>query len=108
MIEAIKKLFGFGPEVDYKELVNQGAIIIDVRTKSEYQGGHVKKSTNIPLDSLASQLKQLKNKDQIIITCCASGMRSGRAASLLKSNGYSSVYNGGGWQSLLNKLQSPH
>jgi phage shock protein E len=104
MIAALKKLFGIGPGVDYKELITQGAVIIDVRSKSEYQGGHVKNSKNIPLDSLAGQLKQFKNKEQIIITCCASGMRSGKAASLLKSSGYSHVYNGGGWQSLQSKL----
>ena len=104
MFETLKKIFGIGPGVNYKELVEQGALIVDVRTKGEYQSGHIKKSLNIPVDSIQGQLKQFKKKDQVIITCCASGMRSGRAASILKSSGYTNVYNGGGWASLNSKL----
>jgi phage shock protein E len=48
-------------------------------------------------------MKQFK-KDQMIITCCASGMRSASAKSILKTNGFLAVYNGGGWQSLELKL----
>jgi phage shock protein E len=47
-------------------------------------------------------LKKLK-KDQAIITCCASGMRSSSAKSILKSNGFE-AHNGGGWTSLQAKL----
>ncbi len=43
----LDKLFG-GPKVDLKELVKQGAVIVDVRTPAEYQGGHIKGSINIP------------------------------------------------------------
>ncbi|HEY4629318.1 MAG TPA: rhodanese-like domain-containing protein, partial [Flavobacterium sp.] len=39
-----------------------------------------------------------------IITCCASGMRSASAKSILKSSGFTKVYNGGGWSSLKNKI----
>ena len=104
MINFIKKLFGANPPVDYAELVKSGAIIIDVRTKGEFQSGHIKKSINIPVDSLSSQLVKLKDKNQVIITCCASGMRSGRAKSMLKSMGYANVHNGGSWSGLENKL----
>ena len=103
MLQTIKNLFGLGPKVDYKELVNQGAIIIDVRTKGEYQGGHIKGSVNIPLNTLQGHLTKLK-KDKPIITCCASGMRSSSAKSVLQSHGFKEVYNGGGWSSLQNKL----
>ena len=44
------------------------------------------------------------DKNKPIITCCASGMRSASAKSILKSNGFSQVYNGGGWSSLRNKI----
>ena len=105
MIDAIKKLFGFGPSTNYAELVKQGAIIVDVRSKGEYSGGHVNGSINIPLDTLSSNLDKLKDKNKAIITCCASGMRSASAKGILKSKGYTSVYNGGGWSSLNNKLR---
>jgi rhodanese-related sulfurtransferase len=41
---------GMGPKTDYSELVKQGAIILDVRSKGEFVGGHIKGSINIPLD----------------------------------------------------------
>jgi rhodanese-related sulfurtransferase len=103
MINTIKNLFGFGPKVDYAELVKQGAVILDVRSKVEFQGGHIKGSINISVDSLNSNINKLK-KDKPIITCCASGMRSANAKNILKSNGFTEVHNGGGWSSLQNKL----
>lgn len=104
MINAIKNLLGFGPKVDYAQLVKDGAIILDVRSKGEYQGGHIKGSINISVDTLSNNLSKLK-KDKPIITCCASGMRSASAKSILKSNGFTEVHNGGGWSSLQNKIR---
>jgi len=103
MIDTLKQLFGFGPKVDYAQLVKQGAIILDVRSKGEYQSGHIKGSINISVDTLSNNLSKLK-KDKPIITCCASGMRSAQAKSILKSNGYTEVHNGGGWSNLQNKI----
>jgi rhodanese-related sulfurtransferase len=104
MIPFLKKIFGFGPSINYSELVQQGAIILDVRSKAEFSGGHIKGAVNIPVNVLNSHLGQLKDKNKTIITCCASGMRSASAKSILKSNGYTNVYNGGGWSSLHSKL----
>ena len=104
MIQAIKNLLGLGPKVDYSELVKQGAIILDVRNKGEYEGGHIKGSLNIPVDSLSNNIKKFKDKNKTIITCCASGARSAMAKGILKSNGFSSVHNGGSWHSLKNKI----
>ena len=106
MFDSIKKLFGFGPSVNYADLVKQGAIILDVRSKGEYSGGHINGSVNISVDTLSSNLSKLKDKNKTIITCCASGMRSASAKSILKSNGYTNVYNGGGWSNLKNKITS--
>lgn len=104
MINTIKNLFGFGAKVNYANLVKQGAIILDVRSKGEYQGGHIKGSINIPVDTLNNNLSKLK-KDKPIITCCASGIRSASAKNILKSNGFTEVHNGGGWMSLQNKIR---
>jgi len=104
MLEAIKKLFTGGPSVDLKEVMRKGAVIIDVRSKAEFQSGHIKGAINIPLQSLSSGLSKI-SKDKPVITCCASGMRSASAKSVLQSNGYAEVYNGGGWMSLNNKIR---
>ena len=104
MIQTLKNIFGFGPKVNYAELVKNGAIILDVRTTGEYQGGHIKGSINIPLQSLNSNIARIK-KDKPVITCCASGMRSATAKSILQSKGFTDVHNGGGWMSLQNKIR---
>ncbi len=103
MIQSIKSLLGFGPKVNFQDLVKNGAQIIDVRTKGEFQSGHIKGSKNIPLQSLGGQLSKIK-KGQTVITCCASGMRSASAKKILKSNGFDEVHNGGGWMSLEGKI----
>lgn len=104
MLDTIKNLFGFGPKVDYAELIKQGAIILDVRSAGEFSGGHIKGAINISVDSLGRNLNKLKDKNRPIITCCASGMRSASAKNILTSNGYTQVYNGGSWGSLQYKL----
>ncbi|MGZ5283038.1 MAG: rhodanese-like domain-containing protein, partial [Bacteroidia bacterium] len=48
----------------------------------------------------------LKDKNKTIITCCASGMRSASAKSILAMNGYTNVYNGGSWSGLKSKINS--
>ncbi len=98
----LSNLFGI-KSVDFKELMQNGAVIVDVRTPAEYNSGHIKGSINMPLQSLNNTMNKLK-KDKPVITCCASGMRSGSAKAILKSNGFSQVENGGGWTSLRSKI----
>jgi len=104
MIQVLKKLFGLGPKIDYKELVERGAQIIDVRTKGEFQQGHIKGSINIPLQNLRNNVSKIK-KGKPLITCCASGSRSASARNILKVSGFNEVHNGGGWMRLQNKIR---
>lgn len=103
MIDFLKKLLGLGPATDFKALLKEGAQIIDVRTKAEFDQGHVKGAVNIPLNNLSNHYAKMK-KDKPIITCCASGVRSAQAKNILKANGFARVYNGGGWSSLKRKI----
>lgn len=105
MISTIKQLLGLGPKTDLSQLVKDGAVIVDVRTPGEYASGHIRGSVNIPLDKLSQNLNKL-SKDKAIITCCASGMRSASARSILKSRGYDRVYNGGGWAGLRSRISA--
>jgi phage shock protein E len=99
MFEFLKNLFSSKPKADLGEIIKNGAIIIDVRSKGEFQQGHLKGSINIPLKNLEEHLPKLK-KDKATVLCCASGARSGAAKGILKSNGFTEVYNGGSWMSL--------
>ena len=102
MLALLKKLFG-GASVNYKELVSNGAIIVDVRSAGEYKAGHIPGSKNFPLDNIRTKVADLKKLNKPVITVCRSGARSGMAKGILKSSGIE-VYNGGPWTSLKSKL----
>ena len=104
MIDLLKKAFKIGPSVDYAELVKQGAVILDVRTKGEYKGGHIQGSINIAVDELLNNLHRFPDTQKTIITCCATGFRSASANRMLRSKGYNNVHNAGSWVSLQNKI----
>lgn len=87
-------------KTDFRALLNQGAVIIDVRSPSEYKSGGLPGSENIPLGSIPSKIKQIKSLDIPVICVCASGMRSGAASSQLKAAGIES-YNGGAWTKMI-------
>lgn len=79
---------------------SEKAVVIDVRTKAEYGGGHVANSLNIPLNEISSNIEKIKKMNKTIILCCASGNRSGQATRILKEKGLENVYNGGSWSNV--------
>ena len=96
--------FLFGNKNDMiKNFQTKGAVIIDVRTPGEYSQGAINGSKNIPLQTISSKINEIKKLNKPIITCCASGMRSSNAASILKNHDIE-VINGGGWMSLNSNL----
>jgi len=101
MLGFLRKLFG---GTDIKPFLENGATIIDVRTPEEFKGGSATGAKNIPLPSIGNHIDKIKKMKQPIITCCASGMRSGLAAKRLKSYRIE-AYNGGSWQKV-EKLNS--
>jgi phage shock protein E len=74
--------------MEAKQLVAQGALLLDVRTPAEFGPHHIKGAKNIPVQSLASRLGELPPKSTPIVVYCQSGMRSSSAASLLRKDGY--------------------
>lgn len=99
MLDFLKQILGGGPNIDLADLKSRGAVILDVRSPQEFKSGHAKGAVNIPVDALPSKLGGL-DKNKPVITCCASGMRSASAASILKANGFTEVVNGGPWQNV--------
>ena len=83
-------------KVDLSDDLKAGAKVIDVRTPSEFQGGHVKDSINIPLNTVEANVEKINNMNCKIIFCCASGNRSGQATAIIKQKGIDCV-NGGSW-----------
>lgn len=89
------KLFGGGSD-NLQAFKDRGAVVIDVRTPAEFKGGHVKGAKNYPLQTIQGKAGEIAKLNKPIILCCASGMRSGQATSILKSAGIECV-NGGSW-----------
>jgi rhodanese-related sulfurtransferase len=82
-----------GP-ADAVRLLNQGAVLVDVRSKAEFDGGHIIDARHVPQDEIAGAGETLKKyKDKVVITCCESGMRSGAAARVLQAQGFTKVVN---------------
>lgn len=98
MLSFIKNLF---KSPDLAQLIKEGAVIVDVRSKAEYSTGHVKGSINIPLEQVGASVDKLKSHKHII-TCCRSGTRSGMAKRTLQAKGLQNVVNGGSWQNVNN------
>lgn len=69
------------------ECLSQKPLIIDVREKEEFAGGHIPGAKNIPL----GELDQYKGKKTKVYVVCQSGMRSKQGATLLNAKGYEAV-----------------
>jgi len=84
-------------EISYKKLEemikqNVNAILLDVRSKQEFEEGHLEGAINIPLYELEKQIEKLPDKSCTILIYCASGYRSKQAKEKLESLGYENVY----------------
>jgi rhodanese-related sulfurtransferase len=75
-------------------MMNDGAVLVDVRSVNQFKDGHIAGARNVPGDQIADGAKALeKFRDKTIITCCESGITSGSAARKLTELGYKQVFN---------------
>jgi rhodanese-related sulfurtransferase len=81
----------------HRELVREGALLLDVRTPEEFAGGHVPEAVNIPVDQLPARLAEVGARKKIVVYC-RSGARSARAAAVLRAAGHE-VHDIGGMSS---------
>ncbi|QSZ41061.1 rhodanese-like domain-containing protein [Sulfurimonas aquatica] len=70
-----------------RKAVENGAVIIDVRTYQEYRRSHIPNAINIPVEELFKTLSRVP-KNKALVLYCRTGSRSGAAAQLLYQNGY--------------------
>ena len=66
-------------------------MVLDVRTISEYDGGHLQGAINIPVEVLTQYLSQLNKNDELLVYC-RTGNRSTTAVGILRENGYDRIY----------------
>lgn len=76
-----------------KEMIDRGEVfILDVRTQEEYNAGHIKGSTLIPVQVLDKRFNELP-KDRKLLVYCRTGHRSVQASEILVNNGFKEIYN---------------
>lgn len=79
--------------------IENGAIILDVRTEKEFTMGHIDGSINISLGTIRKRYTEL-DTNKTYITCCSHGLRSVKVEKILKEKGFKNVFNGGAWSDL--------
>ena len=85
-------------EKDAVTRLKSGALVIDVRTPAEFNASHLPSAINIPLDQIETALpRRVKDKSQVLLLHCHSGMRSGVAKKKLNALGYTNVFNMGSY-----------
>ncbi|KXG76018.1 Coenzyme A disulfide reductase [Fervidicola ferrireducens] len=88
------------PVIQWHEIENldrQNTVILDVRTKAEYELGHIEGSVNIPVDELRTRLSEIP-RDKEIVVYCQVGLRAYIATRILMQNGYKVKNLSGGWK----------
>jgi rhodanese-related sulfurtransferase len=75
-----------------RQLVDDGALLLDVRSSAEFAAGHLPGAVNVPVSDLARRAGDLAPRDRPIVVYCMSGSRSARAARVLEGAGYGAVH----------------
>jgi phage shock protein E len=80
------------------QLLQQGGLVIDVRSPDEFRAGHLPGAINLPLGTLSNDLpRRVPDKNQVLLLHCLSGTRSGMAKQQLKGMGYLNAFNLGSY-----------
>jgi phage shock protein E len=88
---------------EMKELVKDGAVLVDVRTLAEYKSGHLDEAVNLPVETIADTIgNEISDKDTKIVLYCRSGNRSATAKDVLTNLGYKNVYDLGAMSNCFN------
>jgi len=84
------------------KMIDDGALLVDVRTPGEFNSGHLPGAKLIPVGQVAARISEFgEDKSRPIVVYCKSGGRSGKAEKTLRANGYLNVVNGGGYNALM-------
>ena len=92
-----RRFFGKISGAKARQLVSAGALLVDVRTPTEFASGHVDGAKNIPVSELGTRASELgTDHARPVVIYCASGMRSASAKGKLRKLGFAHVFDLGG------------
>ena len=81
------------PPTDAVRLINNDAVVIDLRSTEAFSNGHIVNAKSVPMDELAGRMAKLdKLKNKPVIAVCDAGITSTKAVNTLRSSGFESVY----------------
>ena len=84
-------------EEAHEMMTSQEIVVVDVRTREEYESGHIENAVLVPNESIGGEMPEaLPDKEATLLIYCRSGRRSKDAAEKLLALGYQSVYDFGG------------
>jgi len=83
------------------EAIEAGALVVDVRTKAEFESGHLEGAIHVPYERTAELAAAIgEDKQRAVVVYCRTGRRSGIAREALAKLGYVNIINGGGYDQL--------
>ncbi len=89
------------PDQDVKALLQEGAVLVDVRSQEEFDSGHLKEALHLPFEQILELPQKAKvTQDSVIVVYCQSGGRASKAKKTLDEAGYKNVHNAGGYEGL--------
>ena len=88
-----------------RDLIDKGAVVLDVRTTDEFKDDHLEKAVNIPVQDFSKRIAEVDkltggDKSKPIVVYCGAGARAAKAKEQLDAAGYKVVVNGGGLDDL--------
>ncbi len=79
---------------DAVKLINNDAMVLDLRSAESFSRGHIVGARNVPMDELEGHLEKLtKFRNKAVVAVCDAGVTSSKAANTLRNSGFDSVYN---------------
>lgn len=88
-------------------LIDEGALILDVRTKAEFDAGHLEGALHIPHTEIGDRFAELgENKSRPVVLYCKAGGRAGKAEQVLEANGFTKLHNAGGYDAIMAAKES--
>ena len=103
----LSNLLGFvNGNTGVRQALQEGGVVIDLRTAYEFDQGHIPGALNIPIDRIKVNIGRIRDLRRPVILCYSAGVHCREAAGILRVAGIPQVYNGGDWQSLWRTIKS--
>lgn len=92
LVRRVQGKFDVAPN-DAIRLINQGAVVVDLRSPEQFKQGHIGEARNVPMEELEQQADKLARAGNGVVLYCADGKNGMRALKVMTARGTERVYN---------------